>query len=77
MRNKEIAADLGIRTDTASAHVKSVVQKFGVHDRTALAEAVRRGIIRIRARAPASRGYRETVLTLAGQPTKKFLARDR
>ena len=48
-RNKEIAADLGISGDTASAHIKSIFQKFGVHDRTAaLAEGIRRGIIRIR-----------------------------
>ena len=48
-RNKEIAAALGISADTASAHVKSIFQKFNVHDRTAaLAEALRRGIIHIR-----------------------------
>ena len=48
-RNKEIAASLGISADTASAHVKSIFQKFSVHDRTAaLAEALRRGIIHIR-----------------------------
>lgn len=48
-RNKEIAADLGISGDTASAHVKSIFVKFNVHDRTAaLAEALRRGVIHIR-----------------------------
>lgn len=48
MRNKEIAAALGITSDTTSAHVKSIYAKFGVHDRTAaLAEAIRRGIIHI------------------------------
>jgi len=48
-RNKEIAASLGISADTASAHVKSIFQKFNVHDRTAaLAEALRRGIIHLR-----------------------------
>lgn len=48
-RNKEIAAALGISGETASGHVKSIFQKFNVHDRTAaLAEAVRRGIIHIR-----------------------------
>jgi DNA-binding NarL/FixJ family response regulator len=48
-RNKEIAADLGISGDTASAHVKSIFLKFNVHDRTAaVAEALRRGIIHIR-----------------------------
>ncbi len=49
MRNKEIAAALGITGDTASAHIKSIFLKFNVHDRTAaLAEALRRGIIHIR-----------------------------
>ena len=48
-RNKEIAADLGISADTASAHIKSIFLKFNVHDRTAaLAEGVRRGMIHIR-----------------------------
>ena len=48
-RNKEIAAALGISGDTASAHSKSIFQKFNVHDRTAaLAEALRRGVIHIR-----------------------------
>lgn len=47
-RNKEIAAELGITGDTASAHIKSIFVKFNVHDRTAaLAEALRRGIIHI------------------------------
>ena len=47
-RNKEIAAALGISADTTNAHVKSIFQKFNVHDRTAaLAEAIRRGIIHI------------------------------
>jgi DNA-binding NarL/FixJ family response regulator len=47
-RNKEIAAELGISSDTASAHIKSIFSKFQVHDRTAaLAEALRRGIIHI------------------------------
>lgn len=48
-RNKEIAAELKISSDTASAHIKSIFQKFHVHDRTAaLAEALRRGMIHIR-----------------------------
>jgi DNA-binding NarL/FixJ family response regulator len=48
-RNKEIAAQLGISGDTASAHIKSIFTKFNVHDRTAaLAEGLRRGIIHIR-----------------------------
>jgi len=47
-RNKEIASALGISADTTNAHVKSIFQKFNVHDRTCgLAEAIRRGIIHI------------------------------
>jgi two-component system NarL family response regulator len=47
-RNKEIAEALGMSNDTASAHVKNILQKFKVHDRTAaMAEALRRGIIHI------------------------------
>lgn len=46
MRNKEIAATLGISSDTASAHIKSIFTKFDVHDRVAaLREGLRRGII--------------------------------
>ena len=48
MRNKEIAAELGIGFDTASAHIKNIYAKFSVHDRTsALTEAVRRGLVRL------------------------------
>ena len=48
MRNKEIAAALGISTDTAGMHVKNLYTKLAVHDRTAaVAKAIRRGIIRI------------------------------
>ena len=48
MRNKEIAASLGITPDTAGAHMKSIYTKLNVHDRTAaLREAIRRGIIHI------------------------------
>jgi DNA-binding NarL/FixJ family response regulator len=48
MRNKEIAAALGISLDTAGMHVKNLYTKLGVHDRTAaVAKAIRRGIIRI------------------------------
>ena len=47
MRTKEIAAVLGISEDTAHVHVKHVLAKLGVHDRTAaVMVAVRRGIIR-------------------------------
>jgi DNA-binding NarL/FixJ family response regulator len=48
MRNKEIAAALGISTDTTGMHVKNIYTKLDVHDRTAaVANAIRRGIIRI------------------------------
>ena len=47
-RNKEIASELSISEDTARTHIKSIFIKFNVHDRTsALAEAVRRGIVHI------------------------------
>jgi DNA-binding NarL/FixJ family response regulator len=48
MRNKEIAAALGISADTIGMHVKNLYTKLDVHDRTAaVAKAIRRGIIRI------------------------------
>ena len=48
MRNKEIAADLGISEETAQGHVKNVFTKFAVHDRTeAVAVAIRRGIVHL------------------------------
>ena len=48
MRNKEIAAALGISGDTVGMHVKNIYTKLDVHDRTAaVAKAIRRGIIRI------------------------------
>jgi DNA-binding NarL/FixJ family response regulator len=48
MRNKEIAAQLGISDETTQGHVKSIICKLGVHDRTeAVAVAVRRGIVHI------------------------------
>lgn len=48
MRNKEIAAALGISGDTVGMHVKHLYAKLDVHDRTAaVAKAIRRGIIRI------------------------------
>ena len=48
MRNKEIAAALGISADTVGMHVKNLYAKLDVHDRTAaVAKAIRRGIIRI------------------------------
>jgi DNA-binding NarL/FixJ family response regulator len=48
MRNKEIAAALGISADTAGMHVKNLYSKLGVHDRTAaVTKGIRRGLIRI------------------------------
>jgi len=47
-RNKEIAADLAISEETAQGHVKNVLSKFAVHDRTeAVAVAIRRGIVHV------------------------------
>jgi len=48
MRNKEIAARLGIGDETTQGHVKNILAKLGLHDRTeAVAVAVRRGIVHI------------------------------
>jgi DNA-binding NarL/FixJ family response regulator len=48
LRNKEIAAALGISADTTGMHVKNIYTKLNVHDRTAaVARAIRRGIIHI------------------------------
>lgn len=48
MRNKEIAAALGITEETVHAHVKNIFFKLNVRDRTAaLTAALRRGIIRL------------------------------
>ena len=48
MRNKEIAAALGITEETVHAHVKNIFFKLNVRDRTAaLTTAIRRGIIRV------------------------------
>lgn len=48
LRNKEIAARIGISEDTAQGHVRNILAKFGVHDRTeAVAVAVRRGIVHL------------------------------
>ncbi|MGA2593674.1 MAG: response regulator transcription factor [Bryobacteraceae bacterium] len=47
-RNKEIAAQLGITEETTQGHVKNVLSKLGLHDRTeAVAVAVRRGIVHL------------------------------
>ena len=46
-RTKEIAAALGVTTDTANAHIKNIYSKFAVHGRGAVvSEAIRRGFIR-------------------------------
>jgi DNA-binding NarL/FixJ family response regulator len=48
LRNKEIAAVLGITDETARVHVKNILAKLKVNDRTAaVSVGVRRGIIRI------------------------------
>jgi two-component system NarL family response regulator len=48
MRNKEIAAHLSISNETAQGHVKSILAKLHVQDRTeAVTVAIRRGIIHI------------------------------
>jgi two-component system NarL family response regulator len=48
MRNKEIAAALGISEETAQVHVKNILAKLDVKDRTAAVNvALRRGIIHI------------------------------
>lgn len=48
MRNKEIAAALGISFETAQVHVKNILSKLRVQDRTAAVNvALRRGIIQL------------------------------
>jgi two-component system NarL family response regulator len=48
LRNKEIAASLGISEGTVSVHIKSIFAKFNVNDRTAAVKvALRRGIVHI------------------------------
>jgi two-component system NarL family response regulator len=47
-RNKEIAGTLGISETTIQGHVKSILAKLNVHDRTeAVTLAIRRAIIRL------------------------------
>ena len=47
-RNKEIAGELKISDETVQGHVKNILAKLGVHDRTeAVAVAVRRGIVHL------------------------------
>jgi two-component system, NarL family, response regulator len=48
MRNKEIASALGITEETTQSHVKNILAKLSVHDRTeAVAVGVRRGIVHL------------------------------
>jgi len=48
MRNKEIAGQLGISEETTQGHVKHILSKLGLHDRTeAVTVAVRRGIVHL------------------------------
>lgn len=48
MRNKEIAAALGVSEQTAHVHVKNIYAKLGVADRVAAINAARRlGLVRI------------------------------
>jgi DNA-binding NarL/FixJ family response regulator len=48
LRNKEVAASLGISEGTVQVHVKSIFGKLGVNDRTAAVTiALRRGIVHI------------------------------
>ena len=48
LRNKEIGGELGIAEDTVKMHVKSILMKLGVNDRTeAVTLALRRGIIHL------------------------------
>jgi len=47
-RNKEIASELSIAEDTAKMHVRNILSKLQVNDRTeAVTIALRRGIIRL------------------------------
>jgi len=48
MRNKEIAAALGISDETVQVHVKSIFWKLKVKDRSAAMNvALRRGIVHL------------------------------
>ena len=48
LRNKEIAFELGVSENTVNAHVKHILEKLHVSDRThAVTTALKRGIIRL------------------------------
>jgi DNA-binding NarL/FixJ family response regulator len=48
LRNREIAAALSITEETVQSHIKNILTKLDVHDRTAAIDiALRRGIIHI------------------------------
>jgi len=48
LRNKEVGGVLSIAEDTVKMHVKSILMKLGVNDRTeAVTSALRRGIIHL------------------------------
>ena len=48
LKNKEIAHDLGVSESTVNAHIKHILEKLHVADRTqAVTTALRRGIIRL------------------------------
>jgi DNA-binding NarL/FixJ family response regulator len=48
LRNKEIAASLGIREGTVQVHVKSIFLKLNVNDRlAAISVALRRGVVHV------------------------------
>jgi DNA-binding NarL/FixJ family response regulator len=47
-RNKEIAVSLNVSEDTVKFHIKSILGKLGVHDRThAVTRAIKRGILHV------------------------------
>jgi DNA-binding NarL/FixJ family response regulator len=49
LRNKEIASALGISDETTQVHVKNILLKLKVHDRTAAVRiAIRRGFVHVK-----------------------------
>jgi len=48
LRNKEVSAELGITEETVQVHMKNILAKLNVHDRTgAVTVALRRGILHL------------------------------